>query len=147
MSDTVTHKARAGFLGAFRGWPAAAFPFCAATAIFSTVTLASVPQAWLQGAGEGAPAPAAATATARAADEPAGSIDGDARGRGGARCTSCGIVESVSRVDAGPGAAASYEFKVRMRDGSTRVSRMDSAADWRSGDRIMLIGGANATRD
>lgn len=144
MSDTVTQKASTGFLGAFRGWPAAAFPLCAATAIFSTVTLASVPQAWLQGAGEGASAPAAATA---AADEPAGPIDGDARGRGGSRCTSCGIVESVSRVDAGPGAAASYEFTVRMRDGTARVSRMDSAADWRSGDRIMLIGGASATRD
>ena len=126
MSDTVTQKASTGFLGAFRG-------------------LASVPQAWLQGAGEGASAPAAATA---AADEPAGPIDGDARGRGGSRCTSCGIVESVSRVDAGPGAASeSYEFTVRMRDGTARVSRMDSAADWRSGDRIMLIGGASATRD
>ena len=37
----------------------------------------------------------------------------------------------------------SYEFTVRLRDGSIRVSSDASRAKWRAGDNIMLIGGTN----
>lgn len=145
MSRTARPRwPRKAFEAAIGAWPSAAFPLCVATAIISMVTLAGAPQGW-SGAAVDRGSPSAALPQARG--EPAEPIDGDARGRGDARCTTCGIVESVRRVDAGAGATPSYEFTVRMRDGSTRVSRTDGAANWRSGDRIMLIGGAPAARD
>jgi hypothetical protein len=57
-------------------------------------------------------------------------------------CQTCGVVENIRRLDA-TGSTAAYEFTVRMRDGSTRVSSDASVAKWRVGDSIMLIGGAN----
>jgi hypothetical protein len=63
---------------------------------------------------------------------------------GGARPT-IGVVEEIRRVEHGDGEAASFEFTVRLRDGTTRTSQSASAYKWRSGDRIMLIGGASST--
>ena len=53
-----------------------------------------------------------------------------------------GVVEAVRRIEHGGSAPATFEFTVRLRDGSTRISSTASASKWRSGDRIMLIGGA-----
>ena len=53
-----------------------------------------------------------------------------------------GVVEAVRRVEHGGSVPASFEFTVRMRDGTVRTSSSASASKWRSGDRIMLIGGA-----
>ncbi|HSI54604.1 MAG: hypothetical protein ACAH21_08915 [Ramlibacter sp.] len=56
-----------------------------------------------------------------------------------------GVVQAIRRVEHGEGEAASFEFTVRLRDGTTRTSHSASADKWRSGDRIMLIGGAATT--
>jgi hypothetical protein len=52
-----------------------------------------------------------------------------------------GVVEAIRRVEHGGAAPVSFEFTVRMRDGTTRTSSSASASKWRNGDRIMLIGG------
>ena len=56
-------------------------------------------------------------------------------------CQSCGVVENIRRVAVAGSTPAVYEFTIRLRDGSTRVSNDASAAMWRVGDSIMLIGG------
>ena len=55
-----------------------------------------------------------------------------------------GVVEAIRRVEHGGTIPASFEFTVRMRDGTTRTSSSASVSSWRSGDRIMLIGSAVA---
>ena len=66
---------------------------------------------------------------------------GDAPARTKFRCDSCGVVESMSHTLATGDQPASYEFTVRLRDGSSRVSSVASAGKWNIGDHIMLIGG------
>ena len=79
-----------------------------------------------------------AAALPAAAEEPAP--------RARSRCTTCGVVEAIRRIDHGGSTPASFEFTVRLRDGSTRTSTTASASNWRSGDRIMLIGGASVSK-
>ena len=57
-----------------------------------------------------------------------------------------GVVEAMVRTEAAGGVPAAYEFTVRLRDGSSRVSSDANPGKWRIGDHIMLIGGATAQR-
>lgn len=107
----------------------------AAALVFCSVATASVPDAWLRDAQE-PPAEAAAMPA------PAENVAPRAR----VRCATCGVVEAIRRIEHGGGVPASFEFTVRLRDGSTRTSTTDSAANWRSGDPIMLIGGASVSK-
>jgi hypothetical protein len=66
---------------------------------------------------------------------------GEAPARARFRCESCGVVESMNHMQAAGDQPASYEFTVRLRDGSSRVSSVASAGKWHIGDHIMLIGG------
>lgn len=56
------------------------------------------------------------------------------------RCGGCGVVESIRVIDATALIPASYEFTVRLRDGSVRTSSDASASLWRVGDQMTLIG-------
>jgi len=58
------------------------------------------------------------------------------------RCKDCGRIVSIQRVEATDTALTSYEFTVRMRDGSLRTSEWATPGKWRVGDRIMMLGGA-----
>ncbi len=80
-----------------------------------------------------APAASAAPATGRSA-----------RAEARSRCETCGVVESITRFEPHGAQAASYEFTVRLRDGSARVSSLPSPSAWRVGDAIMLMGGVAA---
>jgi len=100
------------------------FAIIAAALVFCSVATASVPDNWLReearearasNAGRFAPAPAT------------------------------GVVETIRRIEHGGLTPANFEFTVRMRDGSARISTTASAGSWRSGDRILLIGGASAS--
>ncbi len=60
------------------------------------------------------------------------------------RCPHCGRIESRRKLgaDAGaPLAAASYEYTVRMADGSSRVFREQMPVSWRLGERLIYIDG------
>lgn len=58
-------------------------------------------------------------------------------------CSTCGFMHAIRRTDPATG-QPSYEFSVRMRDGSTRESNGATVGRWIEGDRVMLIGGAAA---
>lgn len=59
------------------------------------------------------------------------------------RCGGCGFVQSIRHMETSPG-VASYEFTVRMNDGSLRTSHDTSVGTWIVGDRIILVGGPKA---
>lgn len=130
-----------GFVGAIRSLPAAALPFVAAVVVFSTVAVANVPvTGWLDGSPEQAQRLPAQAPDAEAA---ATLGEGGSKARAKTRCDACGVVQAIRRIDQVGDLPAAYEFTVRLRDGSTRLSSNASPAKWRVGDPIMLIGGAN----
>ena len=62
----------------------------------------------------------------------------------GRRCAHCGWIESKREIP--PGAAdsrapGSYEYTVRMTDGSSSVFQQALPASWRFGERLTVIGG------
>jgi len=58
------------------------------------------------------------------------------------RCETCGVVEAIRHVvSPTPGGAVSYEFAVRMPDGSLRRSSDTLPGRWQVGDHMQLIGG------
>jgi hypothetical protein len=65
-----------------------------------------------------------------------------ARDRSRLRCASCGVVEAIHRTEAAGDLADSYEFAVRLPDGSLRHSVDSRPGRWQVGDRMMLIGSA-----
>lgn len=63
------------------------------------------------------------------------------------RCLQCGWIESKREIPPGaadPGAARSFEYTVRMTDGSSRVFRESLPATWRLRERLTVLGGAAA---
>jgi len=61
------------------------------------------------------------------------------------RCPHCGWIESKREILAGvadPLAARSYEYTVRMMDGSSTVFQQALPASWRLRERLTIIGGA-----
>ncbi|MBE7369510.1 hypothetical protein [Ramlibacter pallidus] len=61
-----------------------------------------------------------------------------------ARCETCGVIESIRQIEAKGDAAASYEFAVRLPDGTLRYSRDPQPGRWQVGDAMQLIGGGRA---
>ena len=103
-------------------------------AIFSTVALAAAPVAeWFRGS-----FPASET-TEVLAEDPADA----GRARSKTKCAECGVIESMRRLAPVGNSPAVYEIIVRMRDGSARVNSQASPATWRTGERILLLGGEN----
>jgi hypothetical protein len=63
------------------------------------------------------------------------------------RCARCGWIESKRELPAsaaGPQAPRTYEYTVRMTDGSSSVFREALPANWRLGERLTVIAGAGA---
>lgn len=60
--------------------------------------------------------------------------------RSKARCKVCGIIESTRQV------GGVHEVTVRLSDRTTHVFSDSSPANWRPGERVILIGGANSPR-
>jgi hypothetical protein len=121
------------FISAIRSLPPVILPCFVAAVVFSTMAMANVPSAsWGQDAPLPEPAPAVAA--------PIGDAGKAVKAR--AVCASCGVVETIRRFEPVGDLPAGYEFTVRMRDGSARVSSIVSSNKWLVGDKIMLIGGA-----
>jgi hypothetical protein len=66
----------------------------------------------------------------------------EARDRARLRCPTCGVVEAIHRTEPAGDLAGSYEFAVRLPDGSLRHSVDSRPGRWQVGDRMMLIGSA-----
>lgn len=95
--------------------------------------LATVPRlAWADAPLSSAPAAAALP-----------SVPGASPARARVRCTTCGVVEAIRRIEPVGTQPGAYEFTVRLRDGSARVSTEvgTSPGPWLVGDPIMLIAG------
>jgi hypothetical protein len=108
----------------------------AGIAVCLLVALATLPRAaWADEAAPVTDTPPAALALVNAAPAPAARIR--------ARCEFCGVVETIRLLEPVGNLPATYEFTVRLRDGSSRVSTVagDTATAWTVGDAIMLIGG------
>ena len=63
------------------------------------------------------------------------------------RCAHCGWIESKEEIRSGapdPQARATYEYKVRMADGSSRVFREQAPTSWRVRERLVFIGASDA---
>ena len=135
---------RYGFAAALRAMPKAALPLIVAAAVFTTCTLANVPGLWLVDPADGA-ASVLAVAAQEAPDgaELSPALAAKER-RARTRCENCGVVVAIRRIEPAGDLPAAYEFTLRLRDGTLRTRRTDSAGTWRSGDRIMLLGGAKA---
>jgi hypothetical protein len=57
------------------------------------------------------------------------------------RCETCGVVAGIRRIEAAEDGTVSYEFAVRMADGSLRHSSDALPGRWQVGDHMQLIGG------
>ncbi len=113
-----------------------------AAILFSTVAMTKAPIAgWshtsVAGAGE-------ISAQQQLGETPAAQPSGTRKVRMKPKCNECGVVESMRRVTPEGNSPAIYEIKVRMRDGSTHVSRDANPANWRRGEHIILLGGNQA---
>jgi hypothetical protein len=125
------------FFSAIRSLPPVTLPCFVAAVVFSTMAMANVPSAsWGQDASLPDPVPAVAEPVRQA---------GNAAAKARAVCASCGVVETIRRFEPVGDLPAGYEFTVRMRDGSARVSSIANSNKWLVGDTIMLIGGVQAT--
>jgi hypothetical protein len=63
------------------------------------------------------------------------------------RCPNCGSIESkraLPRLASDPRALLSYEYSVRMGDGSSHLFREQMPVSWRLGERLILIEGAGS---
>jgi hypothetical protein len=126
-----------GLADAVRKLPYAAFMLVIAIVAVCGMAIAAMPSRWLATAAEGAPIDAQPVAAAERVAAPV------AR----ARCVGCGVVESIRRMEATAQLPAQFEFTVRLRDGSARVSHTADRGTWHPGDRIMLMAGAGGARD
>lgn len=108
---------------------------------------------------EKSPMPPARPVSAQAQIPPA-QAEGDARVR--VKCPECGVVASTREIEqlgAAGGATRSgqneisgrstksYEITVRMNDGSSRMFMDANPANWRPGERVILIEGASQSSD
>lgn len=108
------------------------------------LAVAAVAAALVSGAlwfSAGPPAPAAGALVPLRSAEPAPDAQPDERGdvrRG--RCASCGFVVGIRELQ-----PTGFEFTVRLRDGSMRISKAASRGTWHIGDPVMLMGDAAAS--
>jgi hypothetical protein len=114
-------------------WAAAAFALGAV--VLTYVALALMPKALPVAIASEAP-PAALVLEEQAATQ------ANPKLRRRSRCKSCGVVETIHRLEPIGDAAGRYEFTLRMRDGSTRTRSGAGLASWQVGDRITVIGPA-----
>jgi hypothetical protein len=61
------------------------------------------------------------------------------------RCETCGVIERIRTIEAVGAAPASYEFAVRLPDGSLRFSGDPRRGEWQVGDKMQLLGGERAS--
>ncbi len=76
-----------------------------------------------------------------ALDVPAGEA------RAGPRCPECGMIVATREIEThGEQAPRSYEFVVRMADGSIRVIEDADPGKWRTSERLIVIDGIDPLR-
>jgi hypothetical protein len=121
---------------AAQGKPRRLWPFWAASLAF--ILFSSAGFARMMGWGPGA---AGHSGALFALDAPAG----EARAR--PRCPECGMIVATREIERhGERAPRSYEFVVRMADGSSRVIEDADPGRWRAGEFLIVIDGIDPPR-
>ena len=147
MTAAPAFRTPLGALGparAIRAFPYAAFTLVIAVMAACGVGIAAMPSSWA----EAADVPyVQQDALADAAAPPANRSAGAAAVHAHARCAVCGVVESIDALEPVADRPQEFEFTVRLRDRSARVSRTVGRAKWHVGDRIVLMGGGGAPTD
>lgn len=64
--------------------------------------------------------------------------------RNRAWCSACGVVESMRQIEPS-GEVGRQELTIRFRDGRTVVLTEATERSWRLGNRVIVIGGVNAS--
>ena len=121
-----------------RSMPPVPLAACIAAVLCSVVALVALRGGWLRPAPD---APLGKRATLLTSRQEGGAVPEAARAPGRRHCETCGVVESIRRIQPVGDVPGFYEFTVRLRDGTTRTSNDANASKWRPGDRVMLIGG------
>jgi hypothetical protein len=104
---------------------------------FAVILFSSAGFARMMGWGPGAGYSGASLAL----DVPAGEA------RAGPRCPECGMIVSVREIERhGKESPPSYEFVVRMTDGSSRMIEDADPGRWRTSERLIVIDGINPSR-
>jgi hypothetical protein len=108
-----------------------------ALVVFAAAAATTAPLTeWFQTSAQGSPA--GADQPKDAEESPAANTPNETSGK--TRCKYCGIIESTRKV------GSVHEITVRLADRSTHVFSDSNPANWRPGERIILIGGANSPR-
>jgi hypothetical protein len=103
----------------------------------AVILFSSAGFARMMGWGPGAGYPGAGLAL----DAPAGEA------RAGPRCPECGMIVSVREIEGrNEGSPGSYEFVVRMADGSSRVIEDADPERWRTSELLKIIDGTRPSR-
>jgi hypothetical protein len=110
------------------GLPGAVLATLLAAFGFGALATASTPEPAAQ-----LPATAAAAEAVQDRSDPAA--------HDGMRCSSCGTVESVRFMPGVDGLPDSFQFRIRLRDGTAHDSTEAQAGNWKAGDRVLLLGG------
>lgn len=102
---------------------------------FTAVAVATAPLTeWFQTSAQDLPSGADQVKEAETTASQAGESNGKTR------CKYCGIIESTRKV------GSVHEVTVRLADRSTHVFSDSNPANWRPGERIILIGSGNSPR-
>jgi hypothetical protein len=138
MTHALTSRMPRAALGAaqaLRAFPYAAFTLVIAVVLACGIGIADMPSSWAKAADvplvqEDAPA-AALVATAA---------------HTGVRAA-WGVVETITPLQPVADRPDEFEFTVRLRDRSARITRTVGRAKWHVGDRIMLMDGSGPSTD
>jgi hypothetical protein len=121
---------------AAEGTPRRVWPLL--TAALAVILFSSAGFARMMGWGPGA---AGHSGAIFALDVPAGEA------RAGARCPECGMIVSTREIERhGEESPRSYEFVVRMADGSSRVIEDEDPGRWRTSERLIVIDAVGPSR-
>lgn len=134
----ATPGKRRGFAEAVRAVSPWALGLAVVVVAYSTVAMAALPASWLRHAAAEAQEALPPSAIVPILLQDAGIAKARARR---SECASCGVIETIRRIEPVGDLPAAFEFTVRLRDGSLRISSSATQDKWRSGDRIMFIGG------
>lgn len=141
----ASHMPRAalGAAQAVRAFPFTAFALVIAVVLTCGVGIADMPSSWAKAADvplvqQDAPT----TAPVATADLASGA----AAAHTGVRAA-WGVVETITPLQAVADRPDEFDFTVRLRDRSARVTRTIGRAKWHVGDRIMLMDGSGPSTD
>lgn len=135
---SATPGKRRDFAEAVRAMSPWTLALAVAAVAYSTVAMAALPASWLHHAAAEAQVALPTSAIVPSLLQDAVIAKARARRSG---CASCGVIETIRRIEPAGDLPAAFEFTVRLRDGSLRISSSATQDKWRSGDRIMFIGG------